>query len=80
MASRTERVSFPGIIRGEGYEASCTVRATKVTHPSGIDAAYMDYSIENVSKPPPREGNYEVTAGRETIRVHFRNGQWLSAG
>jgi hypothetical protein len=68
-----------GVIRGEEYEANCTIRATKVSLPGTSDSAYTDYSIEQVSKPPPGEGKYTVTAGSENIRVRFRNGQWLAA-
>jgi hypothetical protein len=79
LATRKERVTVPGTIRGEGYEARCTVRATRVTHPEGIDSALIDCSIEDESEPPPRDGTYEVTAGREIFRVLRRNGFWVAA-
>lgn len=78
MASQRERVSFPGIIKGGGHEASCTIHATKVTLPGTSESAYTDYSIQSVSKALP-EGNYEVTARGETTRVRFHNGHWLAA-
>jgi hypothetical protein len=78
MASQRESVSFPGIIKGGGHEASCTIYATKVTLPGTSESAYTDYSIQGVSKALP-EGNYDVTARGETTRVRLQNGHWLAA-
>jgi len=79
MASRREPVSFPGTLRGGGHEANCTVRATKVSmagEPSVFE--YVDYSIENVSKPFP-DGVYQLSAHGKTMTVRNQNGDWLSA-
>ena len=78
MASQRECVSFPGVIKGGGQEASCTIYATKVTLSGTSESAYTDYSIHGLSKELP-EGNYEVTARGETTRVRFHNGHWLAA-
>src|SRR3984893_15014471 len=78
MASTRERVSFPGLLRGQGHEASCTVRATKVTLPGTGHFAYTQYSIENVSKTLP-EGEYQLSANGEVSTVRHQNGHWLSA-
>jgi hypothetical protein len=72
-----EHVSFSGLIRGEGHEASCTINAMKVTLPGTSESAYVDYSIQGVSKPLP-EGNYEVTARGETTHMRFHDGHWLA--
>ena len=79
MASTREPVSFPGILRGGGHEANCTVRAIKVSLP-GMPSMfeYVDYSIENVSKPLP-DNVYELSANGKTITVRNQNGNWLSA-
>jgi len=79
MASTREPVSFPGILRGGGHEANCTVRATKVSLPGAPGVLeYADRSIENVSKLLP-DGLYELSAHGETISVRNKNGFWLSA-
>ncbi len=77
MVSIRETVRSPGILRGEGQEATCTVSAMKVTLPGTNESGYMDYSIENVSKALP-DGNYQLTAYGETIRVRHQRGHWLS--
>ncbi len=79
MASRKERVSFPGILHGGGHEAKCTVRATKVSLPGEASVfEYVDYSVENVTKPLP-DGVYQLLAQGKTISLRYRNGSWLSA-
>jgi len=78
MASMKERVSFPGILRGQGHEANCTVWATKVTLPGTGQSAYAKYSVENVSKMLP-EGEYQLLANGEASAVRYQNGNWLSA-
>jgi hypothetical protein len=68
-----------GILRSEHHEASCTVRATKVSLPGAPNAfQYVDFSIENVSKELP-EGIYQIFAFGETHSVRYENGHWLSA-
>jgi hypothetical protein len=76
MGSQKEAVSFPGIIRGGGHEANCTVLATKVGLP-GIASTYCDYSVENVSKPLP-EGRYQLFVNGETYALRYENGFWLA--
>jgi hypothetical protein len=79
MASTREPVSFPGILRGGGHEANCTIRAIKVSLPGKPSVfEYVEYSIENVSKPLP-DNVYELSANGKTIAVRNQNGNWLSA-
>jgi hypothetical protein len=79
MASTREPVSFPGILRGGGHEGTCTVRAMKVSLPGKPSVfEFVNYSIENVSKPLP-DGIYELSANGRTIAVRNQNGNWLSA-
>jgi S-adenosylhomocysteine hydrolase len=77
MASTRERVRFSGTIRGEGRMANCSVWATKVTLIGANDAAYADYSIDDVSDDLP-DGDYSVTANGQTIPIARRNGFWVS--
>jgi hypothetical protein len=78
MASIRARVSFPGILRGGGHEANCTVRATKVGLPGEPSVfEYVDYSVEKVSKPLP-DGLYQLLAQGKTISLRYQKGSWLS--
>ena len=77
MASM-KRVSFPGIVRGEGREATCRIEATRVS----LDAAAgvsetTNWSIVDVSESLP-DGNYEVFADGKQEHVRRVEGQWLS--
>jgi len=79
MASTREPVSFPGILRGGGHEANCTIWAINVSLPCKPSVfEYVEYSIENVSKPLP-DNVYELSANGKTIAVRNQNGNWLSA-
>jgi hypothetical protein len=78
MASMRERVSFRGILRGQGHEANCTVWATKVSLPGTSTVAYTHYTIDSVSTPLP-EGEYQLSANGEVSTVRYQNGHWLSA-
>jgi hypothetical protein len=78
--TKKESVRFSGMLQGEGVEATCTIRATKVTLAEmsrPFDSNYIVHSIENVSKSLP-EGNYRLLANGEVINsVQYKNGQWL---
>lgn len=78
MASTREKDSFPGILRGQGHEANCTVSATKVTLPGSRFSTYAKLSIKNVSKSLP-EGEYQLFANGASFTVRYQNGDWLSA-
>jgi len=77
MASTRERVSFFGVLRGQGYEATCTVWATKVTQQGTGNVAYARYTIENVSKVLP-DGTYQVLTNGQSFLVRLKNGNWLA--
>ena len=67
-----------GTLRSESHEATCTVRATKVSLPGApSEFNYVDYSIENVSKELP-DGVYELIAFGSTAPVRYKSGFWLS--
>jgi hypothetical protein len=78
MTSTQERVNFPGILRGQGHEANCTVWATKASLPGTSEFTYTSYSIENVSKTLP-EGEYQLFANGQVSTALHRNGRWISA-
>jgi hypothetical protein len=71
------RVTFSGVLRGEGQEAECTIAATEVSLPGTSASALCDYSVQTVSKPLP-EGRYQLDARGETIKLRFRDGHWLA--
>jgi hypothetical protein len=80
MAPTKRRVSFPGIIRGQGHEATCTVWATE-TSQDDEDVHYGEYSIDNasVSKVLP-EGTYELSVnGEPPIPVRRGRYGWQAA-
>lgn len=71
------RVTFSGILRGEGQEAECTIAASEVSLPGASASALCDYSIQTVSKPLP-EGRYRLDARGEIINLRFCEGHWLA--
>jgi len=78
MASTREHVTFPGVLRGQGHEATCTVSAIKVTLSGTGVAAYTQYSIERTSKTLP-DGEYQLSVNDQSIPMRYYNGNWLAA-
>jgi hypothetical protein len=80
MPSTSERVTLPGVLRGQGQEARCTVEADKVSLPGGSDVNYTNYRINpgSVSKRLP-DGNYTLTVIGVLHDVRHNNGLWTSA-
>lgn len=79
MTSKRERVALPGILWGNGYEAECTVLATKVSLPGTDAVAFCEYSVQGVSKKLP-EGRYKLSVNAQIIPMRFHSGFWLSDG
>ena len=79
MTSTRERVSLPGILRGNGHEVECTVLATKVTLPGANAVAFCQYSVRKVPKNLP-EGRYKLSVNAEVIPVRLQGGFWLADG
>lgn len=77
MTSTRERVSFPGIIRGHGQEATCAVYAIKVTLAVTGQHGFAKHEIKSVSRRLPK-GAYEVTFNGKTIQVQHEGGDWLA--
>jgi hypothetical protein len=75
-----EFVSCAGVLRGADREATCTVRATKVSMPSAPNEfRYGHISIENVSEKLPA-GTYALLCafgGPSLWRPE--NGGWVEA-
>jgi hypothetical protein len=78
MGSLMQRVRFPGLLRGEGHEANCTVSATKVSLRGTNHFRYVKYAIDDVSKALP-DGLYQLAANGEMIPLRHRGGYWLAA-
>lgn len=79
MASTKRQVSFPGVLRGQGHEATCTVLMTETSAPgSGLPPAYGQFSVRNVSKRLP-DGEYTITVNGQTDKVRCQDGNWLAA-
>jgi len=77
MASKREIVRLPGILSGQGHEATCTIEAVQVTLPGGGASALARQKIVSVSKTLP-EGVYQLSInGGAPSPVRYRDGQWL---
>jgi len=73
------QASFRGILRGCGYEASCSVMATQVAMLGSNTIRLVDHSIAQVSRELP-DGLYTLSVNDENIRMIRRNGAWITAG
>lgn len=78
MASRLESVTLIGLLRGQGHDVDCTVRAVKVTQPGTGFVAYGQFAITRVSRVLP-PGNYELSVNGETRSMLHENGEWVAA-
>jgi len=79
MSSKKEIVVLRGSLKGNGYEATCTVQALKVSLPPTDHFTYAQFNITSVSeKLPP--GVYELTVAGETSSVRQSPlGPWIAA-
>jgi hypothetical protein len=68
----TEIVSFRGIIRGNGLEATCIVGGEELVHASGLRALSKLSSIESVTPELP-EGEYTLTFNGRSDRVRYKD-------
>jgi len=76
-----ERVFFSGTIVGNGQRVECEIQATKSTLGGAppTPAAFSDYRVmdsEATRRLP--DGNYEVLANGEHIRVLRKGGYFLA--
>lgn len=77
MASSRTFIQFPGVIKGQGFETKCTIRAVKVTDRSSGDFQIIEYHpIEISDSLPP--GKYQLEAQGKLIDVVYANGNWLA--
>ncbi len=83
MSSRRETVLLPGILRGQGREVECRVRATKVTLPGparlAVAVALSGYTIHSVSRRIP-DGHYKLSVNAEIIPMRLHEGLWFGDG
>ncbi len=81
--SNRESVLLPGILRGQGQEIECTVRATKVSLPGSgglpVAVAFSQYSIQSISRKVP-DGRYKLSVNAEIIPMRLHNGLWFGDG
>jgi hypothetical protein len=78
MAGTKEFVSFLAVLRGQGHEATCTLRAILVTEPGGGASELTRLQIVDVSKTLPN-GDYQLTVNSgPPMAVRHSDGQWLS--
>ena len=78
MSSIKEHVSFTGVIRGQGHEATCTVTALKVTQRGTGVHAYARYEVKAVSKALP-EGDYQLAVNGQAFPIRHQGEYWLAA-
>jgi hypothetical protein len=77
MASHRESVVLQGMLRGEGHERSCRVRAIKLAMPcEPMASEYADMDIADSDNFP--DGSYEVTVAGRTIPLTRRDGFYLA--
>jgi hypothetical protein len=75
MMSKKKLVTLYGVLKGNGHEAACRVKAVKVS----LDAAtfeYTDLEVTEVSRPLP-DGVYELEVENKKIRVRQSPLGWL---
>jgi hypothetical protein len=78
MAATKEFVSFLAVLRGQGHEATCTLRALLVTAPGDGASELTRLTIADVSKMLP-DGDYQLTVNSgPAMAVRYSEGQWLS--
>ena len=72
-----EAVHLAGVLRGMGLEASCVVRAVKVTIPK-LDL--WEYVAANIIEAPHSlpTGAYEVSFEGRKVKVHKTAQGWIS--
>ncbi|HST10899.1 MAG TPA: hypothetical protein VLL05_11025 [Terriglobales bacterium] len=79
MTSLRESVVMPGVLRGEGHQRGCQVRAIKVTTPNAPSSpAYARPDPVDLNDDFP-DGEYELIVGEQTFRLVKRDGkyEWL---
>ncbi len=78
MTSRRESVVVTGVLRGEGHQRNCQVRAIKVTNPSApANPAYTQPEPIDFKDDFP-DGNYELLVGEQIFRLVKRGGKYDS--
>lgn len=78
MAGTKEFVSFLAVLRGQGHEATCTLRALLVTAPTDGASELTRLKIVDVSQMLP-EGDYQLTVNSgPPMAVRYSDGQWQS--
>jgi hypothetical protein len=77
MASKREIIRTPGLLSGQGHEATCMIEALQVTLLGGGPSALARQKIVSVSKTLP-EGVYQLSIdGGPPSPVRYSGGHWL---
>jgi hypothetical protein len=75
--SQKELVALYGVLKGNGREAACRVKAVKVSlDPSTFE--YTNFEVMYVSSPLP-DGVYELEVANKKIRVRQTPLGWLDS-
>jgi hypothetical protein len=78
MYSTKEQVLIAGELVGEGFDVSCMIAATKVTHRLTGQVNYTRLTIQNAPSGLP-DGRYVVRYHGTEQTLNKRNGFWLAA-
>ncbi|WP_348261265.1 hypothetical protein P8935_15830 [Telmatobacter sp. DSM 110680] len=76
MISSRETVMLSGTLRGATHEASCIVRAIKVSLPNLDIWEYVSAAIERAPSELP-DGPYNVSFEGRTMKVKKVAGNWV---
>jgi hypothetical protein len=75
----TERIILSGILRGQGGEAPCTIKATRTHLPgAGVEPQIVDPSLTKPVQLP--DGKYDLLVDGKCLHVRLENGQLWSRG
>jgi hypothetical protein len=75
MAFTRDSMRWPGILRGGGQTADCTVSALRVAVTGTRLFKDCLYRVLWVSKPLP-DGDYKLSMDEKTIEMRNSNGGW----
>ena len=75
----TELVILRAVLRGQGAEAPCIIKATRTHLPGkGIKPQIVDPSLTKPLSLP--DGNYDLLVDGDCLQVRLENGHLLSRG
>ena len=73
-----EHVILQGVLRGNGHEATCSVRALKVSMPGAGPPMYAQFSdVRTSSVLPP--GVYQLHVNGQVLDIQYTGEFWIAA-